>query len=284
MQQYTNSNRVMEFGNHFKNKVRLARRTFLLIAIFCINIAYSFAQDIITLKSGNEIQALVQEIGDVDVKYKKFDNPNGPSYTLKKSEIFMIKYDNGSKDVFADNVATDASPAKTPPSVQSQDKKENSPKKVKDMPGNLPLSAFAGIPLGGYMGSLTFEGTNRTIYSTDTYVEFIRENCPEAYDFFKSRRNRYRMSNAFMFIGGGVMLSAVVLQYNNSTSTDFIPYIGLAGGVAAIVGCIGTIVNMNYEIKSVSIYNQKCTNKQTSALSLNFGVTRSGGIGCTFNF
>jgi len=274
----------MEFGNHFKNKVRLARRTFLLIAIFCINIAYSFAQDIITLKSGNEIQALVQEVGDVDVKYKKFDNPNGPSYTLKKSEIFMIKYDNGSKDVFADNVATDTSPAKTPPSVQSQDKKENSPKKVKDMPGNLPLSAFAGIPLGGYMGSLTFEGTNRTIYSTDTYVEFIRENCPEAYDFFKSRRNGYRMSNASMYIGFGVATVAGLLYSNNEISRDVALPIVCIGGAAGIVGAIGAIVNMNYEIKSVLIYNQKCANKQTSALSLNFGVTRSGGIGFTFNF
>ncbi|GHT58889.1 hypothetical protein FACS18945_5060 [Bacteroidia bacterium] len=65
----------------------------------------AFAQDVITLKSGNEIQALVQEIGIDEVKYKKYDNQEGPSYTLKKSEIFMIKYANGSKDVFANEPA-----------------------------------------------------------------------------------------------------------------------------------------------------------------------------------
>ena len=58
------------------------------------------AADIITLKNGDDIQTLVQEIDDVNVKYKKFDNPSGPSYTLKKSEIFMITYANGNKDVF----------------------------------------------------------------------------------------------------------------------------------------------------------------------------------------
>ena len=58
------------------------------------------SQDIIFLKNGDEIQAVVSEIGTDDVKYKKIDNSNGPSYTLKKSEVFMIRYANGSKDVF----------------------------------------------------------------------------------------------------------------------------------------------------------------------------------------
>ena len=60
------------------------------------------AQDVITLKNGTDINALVQEIGDVDVKYKKFDNPNGPNYTLKKSEILIIRYANGDKDIFSE--------------------------------------------------------------------------------------------------------------------------------------------------------------------------------------
>jgi len=59
---------------------------------------------IITLKNGEDIQALIQEIGELEVKYKKYENSNGPNYTLKKSEIFMIRYSNGSKDVFVDTV------------------------------------------------------------------------------------------------------------------------------------------------------------------------------------
>jgi hypothetical protein len=42
----------------------------------------------------------VQEIGLDNVKYKKYENQNGPTYTLMKSDIFMIKYENGDKDVF----------------------------------------------------------------------------------------------------------------------------------------------------------------------------------------
>ena len=49
-----------------------------------------FAQDIITLKNGEDIKVFVQKIRETDVTYKKFDNPKGHNYTLKKSEILII--------------------------------------------------------------------------------------------------------------------------------------------------------------------------------------------------
>ena len=78
------------------------QKIFLFFAILCVSTASAFAQDIIIFRNGGDIQAIVQEIGDLDIKYKRFDNPNGPNYTLKKSEIFMIRYANGSKDVFTE--------------------------------------------------------------------------------------------------------------------------------------------------------------------------------------
>lgn len=59
-----------------------------------------FAQDIIIMKDGNEIQAIVIEVGIDEVRYKRFDNQEGPDYLLRKLDIFMIRYENGSKDVF----------------------------------------------------------------------------------------------------------------------------------------------------------------------------------------
>lgn len=58
------------------------------------------AQDIITLKNGDEIKAKVNEIDLKVIKYTKFDNQNGPIYSIDKEKVFMIKYQNGSKDVF----------------------------------------------------------------------------------------------------------------------------------------------------------------------------------------
>jgi len=79
----------------------------------------SATQDVITLKNGNEIQALVQEIGEIDVIYKKYENPNGPNYTMEKSEIFMIVYANGSKDVF-----NPLEQAKAPPQQRQQQQQQ----------------------------------------------------------------------------------------------------------------------------------------------------------------
>lgn len=62
--------------------------------------------DDIIIKNGDEIKAKVIEINSDEIKYKKCDNLNGPTYTLKKSEVFMIKYPNGSKDVITPNSAS----------------------------------------------------------------------------------------------------------------------------------------------------------------------------------
>jgi len=77
-------------------------RLFFLLAAIMLFAAYPDAksQDLIILKTGDEIQALVSEVGLDVVKYKKYENPDGPVYTIQKEKIFMIKYANGSKDVF----------------------------------------------------------------------------------------------------------------------------------------------------------------------------------------
>lgn len=55
--------------------------------------------DLIIYKSGEEVKAYVVDIGDEIIKYIKCDNPSGPTYSVKKSDVFMIKYPNGTKDV-----------------------------------------------------------------------------------------------------------------------------------------------------------------------------------------
>lgn len=70
----------------------------LFCAVALISSAYS--QDYIMKKNGEEIKAIISEVGQSEVKYKKHDLPNGPVFTILKSDIFMIRYENGSKDVF----------------------------------------------------------------------------------------------------------------------------------------------------------------------------------------
>ena len=85
-------------------KIRLNLRKVVAIAICLAVSATMFAQDIIILKDGTYIQASVMEIGRVDIKFKKFDNLNGPTYLLAQSEISAIQYANGNTEVFPESV------------------------------------------------------------------------------------------------------------------------------------------------------------------------------------
>lgn len=58
------------------------------------------SQDVIYKRSGDEINAKVLEVGATIIRYKATDNPDGPIFSILKSDVMMIKYANGTKDVF----------------------------------------------------------------------------------------------------------------------------------------------------------------------------------------
>lgn len=68
---------------------------------------FVMAQDVIVKKDGSTILSKVLEVNTADVKYKKLSNLNGPTYTISKSDILSINYENGEKDMF--NVEANAS-------------------------------------------------------------------------------------------------------------------------------------------------------------------------------
>lgn len=56
--------------------------------------------DIIITKEGDEIEAKVEEITSDAIKYRKATQPDGPLRNVPKSDVFMIKYSDGTKEVF----------------------------------------------------------------------------------------------------------------------------------------------------------------------------------------
>lgn len=71
-------------------QISLLHISFLLI--LCPSLR---AQDVLTFKNGNDLQVKVQEITPQEVKYKRFDNLNGPVITILKSSAKAVKYENG---------------------------------------------------------------------------------------------------------------------------------------------------------------------------------------------
>ncbi|MES2284476.1 MAG: DUF4190 domain-containing protein [Bacteroidota bacterium] len=55
--------------------------------------------DVIALKNGEEINAKVLEISQTEIKYKKCDNLDGPTFIIPKSNATKIKFSNGTTEV-----------------------------------------------------------------------------------------------------------------------------------------------------------------------------------------
>lgn len=169
----------------------MSMRTLLLFALMLLTIAAN-AQDFIILKNGEEIKSIVKEI-DLDVvRYQKFDNQTGPVYVIKKSEVFLVKYANGTKDVI--NAQSEA--PKTQPVESVVKKKEEvspRPKLNKDylidrdyrknqgsgaalvsvgsilLMGSVPMIAMGSVFITSYETYHTYMG-----YTTIVYDEEMR--------------------------------------------------------------------------------------------------------------
>lgn len=73
--------------------------------MFFIATSFLYPQDVIYKNDKSEIKAKVLEILDKEIKYKKFDFLDGPTYSLNKNQIFIIIYSNGQKEMFNTSIS-----------------------------------------------------------------------------------------------------------------------------------------------------------------------------------
>ena len=76
-------------------------RKLVVLALFAYSGAI-FAQDVIVKKDGSTIISKVLEVDKKTIKYKKFSNLGGPTYSVDVEEITSINYENGERDVFTE--------------------------------------------------------------------------------------------------------------------------------------------------------------------------------------
>ena len=74
-------------------------RPYLLLALLTLLGSAAHAQDLLTKRNGEEITVKVVEITPSEVKYRRYDNLDGPLISLWRSDVFMIRYANGSKEM-----------------------------------------------------------------------------------------------------------------------------------------------------------------------------------------
>lgn len=75
-------------------------KNIFILLLFSFSLGKSLAQDTIIKNSSEKIIAKILEISPTEIKYKKFDFIDGPTYIELKSGIKMVVYSNGTKEVF----------------------------------------------------------------------------------------------------------------------------------------------------------------------------------------
>lgn len=91
-------------------------RNIILFTILLLSPSLSFCQDVIYKNDKSEIKAKVVEITDEVIKYKKYDQADGPLRNINKSDVFIIIYEDGTRELFNQNNA-DPNKAETPDEI-----------------------------------------------------------------------------------------------------------------------------------------------------------------------
>lgn len=126
---------------------------FITIILFLTMIHSIAAQDIIILRDGNVIEAKVMEIYPSDIRYKRFDNLDGPMIIILKDSVLSIRYENGTLDIF------------NPSSVTSQGREQTNSNDSDFYPQSgvspalqIILNALPAVPIAGNNLKFLFDG------------------------------------------------------------------------------------------------------------------------------
>lgn len=82
-------------------------RYIIIVLLWLVPVSMS-AQDIIFLKSGDQIQSKIIEVGTSVIQYADWNNRNGPLYRLGKEDIWKIRFENGFEEVFDKTILTES--------------------------------------------------------------------------------------------------------------------------------------------------------------------------------
>jgi hypothetical protein len=186
------------------------------------------AQDVIIRTDGSEIRAKVTEVGAADIKYKIFDEQDGPVYVVQKSKLSKIKYASGRVEVFNENVGS------VP--VTSQSQPQPQPHTAATPPPVQPQHPITmqTYPNGGY-------------WKSDMQLK-----APYLYQNYRKGSNLVK--GGWYMIGGGILLSivgaAVAEKEEVNRTSTYVEYklkgpgaaVAMVGSIAATAGIPVVIV------------------------------------------
>lgn len=214
----------------------------LLFALLLCNVMW--ASDVIVTKDSKKIDAKVTEVTSSEVKYKKANALDGPTFTLPTSEIQTIVYDNGDVSTF-----------------------------------NQEATKKGTYQLYDENVTLGFKRINGKKVSSADYADYLKEHCTPAYNKFRKGQNLYVAGWTCLIAGVACEITGGVIS-GISGATNALPYT-LTGSLAVVAGVPLLITGAVTRGRSISVYETECKGK--TAMELNFGFTKNG-VGLALNF
>ena len=185
-----------------------------------------FSQDLIVTKQDKTIKAKIEEVSDAEIRYKEFENPTGPTFVVKTTDISTVVYSNGTvKNYLA----------------------EGESKLVSDEKEEVKVSR----------GKLYYKGEKIT---TQDFLDMTESSCPQAFDLRNKGRNQLTAGYTLFACGGALALSSLLLD-DPALKISF-----LAVGTLSVVTSVPLIFcGDNKKHKAVGVYNQQCAKPKTSS-------------------
>ncbi len=255
-----------------RNFVTVIVRLLIYSSLFAIMSLRCQAQDVIVKKSGEEINAKVEQISANEIKYRKADNQTGPVYTIPKSEVFMVKYANGARDVFSEEKA----PVVTQPQTKSASNVNFTDSEIKPAKtaSTISYTLVAPIMLFGTLATVT-NGTDASTGFGAGATVIAGIGIPLAAimagrvrNFTGAEGNRgLRMAG---WIGYGLTLTDAITMLALSESVTF------GGGLIMSVAVLGSLSSVCIGMDAGQTYKQ--------AQNMRKGITMAPTIGYVRDF
>lgn len=251
---------------------------FLLATISCL----SFAQDVIITKDKERIQAKILEVSKDEIKYKKFNYQDGPIFSVDIDDVLTVAYENGEVEVYDEEF-------------------------IEEKNEVIQAKAEALRKQEALYGTFTKEDEYYYLRDRDkttrmdqkAYLEFIQNNCPEAYRNYQKGNKLWKAGLGMLGSGLGMTLLVGTPLYVVGVS-KMVNYdyghrqhnVGVnctvAGSVFLSVGALTTagsipllVVGGIKRNNSHEVYNEHCKNPQYLSFSIN---AKANGVGLALNF
>jgi hypothetical protein len=90
---------------------------YIILIALTLNFSFCFSQDTLVKVDGNRLTAKIQKITEQEITYKKWSFVNGPDYSISTNSVYKIIFENGTTEIFNNEVVEKNEIARDPKSA-----------------------------------------------------------------------------------------------------------------------------------------------------------------------